>query len=410
MKYETKNNTRNDNSDSVLPVRTTIAYSSYIRRGKSMLAKTLQTIARIMAVGIIPVIVLFSTRIPVAWAATDFFEYTWGGASEYGFQAGSGDISIAGATYFLPEEDKLLCGVTIPLKKIGTPTGNMIFSLRYSGGTPENGTLLYTATLNITTLTTAFTDWNITINNGYGCENLLTGNTYYFTVTTTQAYDVTATNYVVGKSVAYNNSALYPNVAGYYKGKVSGWSAGSSLTTLIIEPAGYDGGSGGVLFPSSTLSFANVATSTVTCNDGGGLFSSSTISNLGCHFNQALQNAGAFLFYPASSSIGMSTFNNALQSFQNVFPFNIFFNFAGILNTLSSEYETSDNTITLSLPTSTIMKVNSYTFSSTTLSTFLGPAVWTTIREFQVAGIWLITLFGILTTTGAFNHGKQKKK
>lgn len=405
-KQKENNTTFSPSSPPVLSARPSNNNSTYKAWRILLLGKTTQTISRLMGWGVLVITLLFASSVSVARAATDSFGYTWGGSAEYAFNAGAGDISTAGATYFLPSEDILLCGVTIPLKKIGAPTGTMTFSLRYSGGTPENGALLYSSTLDIATLTTGFTDWSITINNGFGCQQLNAENVFYFTVTTNQAVSNPATNYVVGKSVTYNNSPYYTRVAGYYKGAISGWSAGASLTTLIIETGGYTSGGdlfGTSIFPSSTLNFSTVSSTTETCSSGGDFFSSSTIASLGCHMKIALQGVGIFMFRPSTSTTIF--FNDSLSSFTDVFPFNIFFNFTGILGVISDDYTLTDNTISLVLPSST---AGTITISSSTLNTFLGASNWTLLRQYEGYAIWILTMLGILATVGVFHHHKKK--
>lgn len=231
---------------------------------------------------------------------------------------------------------------------------------------------------------------------------------YYFLVitgpgggTNMQLYGSTdANSYSTGEAKIWDGSALA--------------TASPVLDFYFVIAGSYEQS---ILFPTIPVTFSSTtvgsiyASASSTMQDcsiySGGFFSSSTLAGLGCQFTNALQSAAIWLFVPQPDDAGMETLNSAIQSFQDVFPFNIFYNFASVVNNNSSGYTAGSDTISINWGQS-IPGIISIT--SSTVKQYLGTTSYNTIREVESYGIWLLTGFEIIAVVTGFHFISKKPK
>lgn len=385
----------------MLSVRTIINNSSYLRRGILLLRTSVWKITRILAFAVFSVVLLQYVGPTVARAEAGVEQYSVSDTvNGYKPTSDSDGTQISYTSWlYRPENTQYVCSVSIPIRTLGA-SGSSFISLYTSDNdsiiTYDTGALLQLSEgiLN-STLPVAgdeFTEY--TFDN---CQ-LLVGNTAYIFLLTAPLH---ASNILEVGYLATNpdptilRSQVFISVCGGWILNSSGSCGAGTEYTSNINIYGFTS-LDNTLFLNS-ISFSGVASSTRSCSSGGGFFSSSTISDLGCYLGQALENTAVFLFYPASSSVGVTTFNESLESFNDVFPFNIFFGFSSLVDNLSGDYVVTDNTITWNIPAPLSKTL---TISSTTIDTYIGDGNYELIRSYEENGIWIILILGILGTLG----------
>jgi hypothetical protein len=186
--------------------------------------------------------------------------------------ADSGYWGRTGATYVQSYAQKyqsgatdLLCGVRHKIARNGSPSDTVVFTVYQGGSNPQNGLAMVSSTVSGATLptnTATETDFNF---GGY-CITLVSGQTYWFTLTRSGALSDTD-NYISRIQTTGGNEWAYVVVNG-------GWFDNSPQALAITA------------YGVANLSYYSLPTSTVsstawtlTCDESAGTFSYS-ICNL----------------------------------------------------------------------------------------------------------------------------------
>lgn len=286
-------------------------------------------------------------------------------------------LNVCGRAFaYTPTQKQYICGFAteISYDTTGTDT-NAQLTLGVYPTSPEVGTVIQSTSTTFGVLARSGTPANFYFRFPQ-CFTANTGSTYYFTLTTNTTSD------------RYLLSRINNGTSGWIK--MGGWSNTASQL-LDAEIYGYNYADT-ITYATSTA--INVGGYSNTCSGQmfdtyGGIpwFASSTLTYVGCT-----------MFNPASSTFGgQAAFNRSLSAFQGVFPFNIFFDFQTIVKNNTSGYNATNQTISVSFPSPT---PGTFSFSSTTLNTYIGSSTNSYIRTTESYMIWLFLLFGIFGILG----------
>lgn len=189
----------------------------------------------------------------IAGAASAYLTITPHASSGVALQAGSGNYTEQTANRYSPAGTDSLCSVGIQLKKIGSPTGLYKVGLWQVTGSSSNPTSntseLKTTSLDVTTLTTSYAEYNFDMTDTSGhCRLLTNGTDYYFRFTTTVAYDSGATNYVSSRDEDPANQ--FSTISRYTLSHNTGWASSTSEYPMILY--GDSAPSVAIFFPLNT--------------------------------------------------------------------------------------------------------------------------------------------------------------
>lgn len=351
---------------------------------------------------LLPALVIVSSvgvlykSVPKAYAQSGELQFSVVGSNDgFTLWGGTGANTSDVVFNYRPENNQYVCSVSLWLRKSNSPTDNIYVSL-YTKGDSSLTTASFGALLNTSdeisgaSLTTSDTYQTFTFDN---CQ-LLTGSAYYsFLVARDGTYGDT-NKYGMAYTTGTPSATVIRTLV-----NASGWVL--QTNTRLFDLYGIASLEIVDIPATSTLLtglYTGLSSNLQDCSAyNGGLFSSSTLQALGCFANNTAITLIDVFFIPSPSSTGVGVFRNSLTAFTTVFPFNIFFNFASIVNDSADGYEVEDNTISWTVP----MSIGSKTFSfnsSTLTSAGVSTSTWATVREWESNLIWLFAAFGIIAT------------
>lgn len=320
-------------------------------------------------------------------SGTIYEQLNQGGSVDFGQNTTGYSNQQINLENWTPSNSGSVCSIKLYMSDTLTPTDGVKLTI-YSNGTSPSGTLGPNGSVvaSSTILHTAVNDSSIAVAtfNFENCFLVVPGNYYDVGLARTGSLTSGAAPrysvaYQVGMGTATNN------VLTRYTDAVS-WEYLNTENryTFTMGVYGYFNYQTASFFGSDSLSFGSS-----TCRDSlsfGDFFSSSTLSAFGC-----------IMFQPASSSL--SFINAKFQSFNSVFPFNIFFDILNLARTKAEDYSVSNSAITLPLGApGYFLGSTSVSLTSSTLTNLIGQAGVDLYWDFSEAIIWILTGAFILFT------------
>lgn len=282
------------------------------------------------------------------------------------------------------------------IKRYGDPDDTVEFALWKGGANPTAGTKVASCYLNKNIDALVAETWDEIIR---GC-NLTTS---YTITSTADTYW-----YVISRTGSASTTAYWAfddNPNGFQSANTCTRSAGTWSCTGSARrfPVGFEHATYLQEWSSiatSTIDYLRFLTSTSTpdidCSSySAGLFSSSTLQALSCYTRETFFWAMEKLFYPSQASIDIV--NEAITSFENVFPFNVFFTIVSTLETQADLVTASTTAITIPYPP--FAGGGSLTlFDDTTVQSAIGETAYDEIRNVEEHFIWALFGIAVLST------------
>lgn len=341
-----------------------------------------------LPVGILCLTFLYA---PSAYAVTGQIQYQSGTTNTNSSLWGDSDdctTNVCGrATEITPSVDFYACGATTRLAYSGNhSTGSLTLYLYSGGADPDDGTVISSNTISFGDLPTG-TDAVVSDTTYFdfgNCQILNAPDTYFFTLVS----DSNTTRTLTSAIRNVNNTGWR---------KMAGWSdsAGASSLEMDLQIYGFTAGSQ-VVLPTSTLgTYPNYSTSSISiCSaSSSGFWDAVSVDTIFCNLRYAFQASINWAFFPPASSTGRTVFNSAITSFQDVFPFNLYFSFNNAVSAYSENLDEGTGlTISLPAPFNTNIVLSSTTLNYSTTST----SALETFKTLFGYGIWVATISAII--------------